>query len=206
MAILDLVISFIQGFLYGFSLAAPPGPMNALIANRSLISFRNGFLTGLGAMTADFIFMILTLFAYDLLKNFPLIPIYLIGSVYMFYLAISILKTRRETNDVSKKVSGGNSFITSLALGMTNPYQILWWLTAGLSFIAIFGIMAVIGLFSAIAVWITIFPLSIRMGYSFRQKLTILLIKGFSFVVLIIFSIIILLEGITSLLNSLFLI
>ncbi|HLI46775.1 MAG TPA: LysE family translocator [Geobacterales bacterium] len=201
MGILELISSFIQGFLYGFSLAAPPGPMNALIANRSLLSFKTGFLTGLGAMTADFIFMIITYLAYDTVKAFPLVPIYIIGGLYMLYLAISILKSKENLNENRKQTKAGNSFMTSLALGISNPYQILWWLTAGLSFIAIFGPMAVVGLFSAIAVWITIFPMSIRMGYGFKQRLTILLIKGFSFVVLLVFAILILVEGLSSIIN-----
>jgi len=187
-------INFIQGYIYGFSLAAPPGPMNALIANRSLNSFKEGFITGLGAMMADFIFMILTLMAFSLMKNLPLVPFYFIGSFYMLYLAIRIYTSKSdELNNVSnKKLRGSSTFLTSLALGISNPYQILWWLTAGLSFMALFGVIAVAGLFSAILSWIILFPASIRMGYSFKRKLTIMIVKLFSFFTLLAFSIVIL--------------
>ncbi|HXQ48470.1 MAG TPA: LysE family transporter, partial [Thermoplasmata archaeon] len=43
----------LAGLALGFSLTVPPGPMNALIANRSMSSLRAGVMTGLGAMTAD---------------------------------------------------------------------------------------------------------------------------------------------------------
>ncbi|MGC8636497.1 MAG: LysE family translocator, partial [Thermoprotei archaeon] len=36
----------------GFTLAAPPGPMNALIANEATRSAKKGSLVGAGAMTA----------------------------------------------------------------------------------------------------------------------------------------------------------
>ncbi len=55
------LVNYFIGLVYGFSLAIPPGPMNALIANRSLSTYREGFFTGLGALTTDFIFMMLWL-------------------------------------------------------------------------------------------------------------------------------------------------
>lgn len=41
------------GVILGLSIAAPPGPMNALIANSSLKSPLHGTSVGAGAMTAD---------------------------------------------------------------------------------------------------------------------------------------------------------
>jgi len=54
--------SLFSGLLLGYSLAVPPGPMNALIAAWSLRSFRHGFAVGAGAMSADFLLMLLTLY------------------------------------------------------------------------------------------------------------------------------------------------
>jgi len=51
--------SLFSGLLLGYSLAVPPGPMNALIAAWSLRSFRHGFAVGAGAMSADFLLMLL---------------------------------------------------------------------------------------------------------------------------------------------------
>jgi len=51
--------SLFSGLLLGYSLAVPPGPMNALIAAWSLRSFRHGFAVGAGAMSADFLLMLI---------------------------------------------------------------------------------------------------------------------------------------------------
>ncbi len=44
------------GLALGLSLAAPPGPVNSVIASESLRSKIHGVSVGLGAMTADFVF------------------------------------------------------------------------------------------------------------------------------------------------------
>ena len=51
--------SFITGFLLGLGIAIPIGPLNILIMNYSLSSFKQGFSFGLGAMSADMMFFIL---------------------------------------------------------------------------------------------------------------------------------------------------
>jgi threonine/homoserine/homoserine lactone efflux protein len=56
--------SLFSGLLLGYSLAVPPGPMNALIAAWSLRSFHHGFAVGAGAMSADSLLMLLTLTLY----------------------------------------------------------------------------------------------------------------------------------------------
>lgn len=201
------IILFFAGFLYGLSLAAPPGPMNALIASRSLSSFREGFLTGLGAMTADLVLMIATYYMYNLIRGAYIVPIYIIGGAYMAILAISIARSRVGENIESSAREHNRrgvvfSYITSLALGITNPYQILWWLSAGLSFISVFGLSAIVGLFIAILVWIILFPLSIRAGYHYRRRLTHMAVKIFSTGVLLIFSALILYKGFSMLFSQ----
>ncbi len=199
---LDLVSSLAIGLLYGFSLAAPPGPMNALIASRSLSSYRNGFLTGLGAMTADFLFMLLTYAVYGFILNLPLEPVYFLGGTYMVILAILILRSKVEDRRENRDPIGSLiSFLSALTLGLTNPYQILWWLTAGLSFMAIFGLISILGLFLAIAIWISLFPLLIIQGYRYGKGITVLIVKAFSVGTLLIFAILIFYNGFSALLG-----
>jgi len=201
------MINFIYGYVYGLSLAMPPGPMNALIADRSLYSFRAGFLTGLGALSADVIFMILTIFFYELMKNSVATPlIFFIGGGYMMFLVIEMIRGwHNDINiDPEKRRSSSNlvkTYLTSLLLGITNPYQILWWATAGLSLIAILGLSVVIGLLTAILTWIIIFPLMIRAGYRVNKRTTIYVIKIFSIIVLIIFSLLLLYNGFKEIIN-----
>ncbi len=195
---IDPLFSIVSGLLYGFSLAVPPGPMNALIASRSLSSYREGFLTGLGAMTADLIFMILTYTAYGFMRSLPLEPIYLIGGTYMIILAALILRSRESNPSKPASVERSSlvlSFISALALGITNPYQILWWLSAGLSFMDLFGAASILGLFIAILIWITSFPLAIRAGYTYGKGVAALAIKIFSISVMLIFASIMIYRG-----------
>ncbi len=199
------LLDFLAGVAYGFSLAAPPGPMNALIASRSLESFKSGFLTGLGAMTADLILMVITYIASGAISTSIVRFIYLLGGAYMILLAIMIAKSspeRPQSNRVGRYAGPLVSYSSSLALGLANPYQILWWLSAGLSFISIFGLGAIAGLFTAILVWITIFPLLVRAGYYYGGRVAAIAIKLFSTVVLVLFALLILYEGVRGILTS----
>ena len=54
--------TLVAGAVFGLALAAPPGPMNAVIAEESVLrGWLAGFTAGLGAMTADFVFLLLSL-------------------------------------------------------------------------------------------------------------------------------------------------
>jgi threonine/homoserine/homoserine lactone efflux protein len=83
--------------MLGYSLAVPPGPMNALIAAWSLRSFRHGFAVGAGAMSADFLLMVLTLALYFKPKALGaeyFTPFYVAGGAFFLYLAYKIFKSR----------------------------------------------------------------------------------------------------------------
>ena len=60
--VLRVVTTFGAGVVFGLALAAPPGPMNAIIAEESAVrGWLAGFKAGLGAMSADFCFFLLSL-------------------------------------------------------------------------------------------------------------------------------------------------
>lgn len=144
---------FLFGMALGFTLTIPPGPMNALIASESARTWRLGFLTGLGAMSADMVLAAVVYAARSLLLlgRYQEI-IYLPGAAVIFYFAFSVLTEREE------EVKGEGRYLRALALGVSNPFQILWWLTAGLAFAYIGGVVLLSGLFSAVFVWICAFP------------------------------------------------
>ncbi|PSQ07608.1 lysine transporter LysE, partial [Halobacteriales archaeon QS_6_71_20] len=57
-----VAVSLAAGVVFGLALAAPPGPMNAVIAEESVLrGWRAGFRAGLGAATADAVFLVLSL-------------------------------------------------------------------------------------------------------------------------------------------------
>jgi len=186
------LVSLFSGLLLGYSLAVPPGPMNALIAAWSLRSFRHGFAVGAGAMSADFLLMLLTLALYGVLRGLGrqfFAPFHAAGGLFFLYLAYKIgtAKPPREGS-----AGGGHplrGYLLGLSLGLINPYQVGWWLTAGLGSIAHFGVEWAAGLFFAILTWITAFPAAVRSGWRLNSRLTWLTIKFFSVTVLVAFGV-----------------
>ena len=74
----------------GLSLGAPPGPVNAIIASHTVTrSWRAGFLVGVGATTADTIFLVVAFLARTAVAGIePYVPfIALLGAGVMVYFA-----------------------------------------------------------------------------------------------------------------------
>ncbi len=151
------------GLALGFSLAVPPGPMNAFIAAQSVRSRRRGTLTGLGAMSADAVLAaVVFLLSSALDLSAYARGLYLVGAVVMAYFGVHLLRTRAETGAAGP--SDARTYTTALGIGLSNPFQILWWLTAGLAFAYLGGAVLLVGLFGAIAVWVVAFPIVVRAG------------------------------------------
>lgn len=150
--------------LLGFSLTIPPGPMNALIASESVVSIRKGIVAGSGAMSADLLLAAIVFMLRSFVDFGPLVNyIYVLGAVVVGYLGLSIIRNRkRESSHLPDK----RTYFKAVALGVTNPFQIIWWLTAGLAFAYLNGSVFFIGLFAAVAVWIVVFPLALHAGSS----------------------------------------
>ncbi len=151
------------GFLLGFTLTAPPGPMNALIASQAVRSFRRGVVTGLGAMSADAILGVVVFVlstATDLMEFVR--PIYVLGCIVMSYFGYRLLVPSPSLAVLPEGAI--RTYSSSLLVGVSNPFQILWWFTAGLAFAYVGGWLLFIGLFGAIAVWIVAFPYALSVG------------------------------------------
>jgi len=185
------MLNFLIGMMLGFSLAVPPGPMNALIAAESLKSPIHGTMVGAGAMTADAILMTISLLLYQLVKPF-VYYIYLAGGAIMIYLAYNVL-TSQPTQSNNKDIT--ISYTKGIIMGITNPYQISWWITAGLSFISIFGLESILGLFIAIITWIIVFPIVINLGSKYGGPKTYTIAKLITAVAIISFGLYFLING-----------
>ncbi len=160
---MDLLYALGYGALLGLSLTVPPGPMNALISARATRSYREGLLTGLGAMSAD---LLLGSAVYFLRSSFSLGPdlryLDAVGSLALLFFAGILLRSGRDPAPpppVSHRV-----YLQALAAGITNPFQILWWLTAGLALAYLGGLALLVGLFLAVLAWSTGFPYLISLG------------------------------------------
>ncbi len=166
----EVAYSLISGIVLGLSIAAPPGPVNATIAkdtvNRSRFS---GMLVGSGAMTADAIFLVITLIVGSAvhLSGIQRGAIFVLGAGVMILMSFLTIRSFREREDVLERVESKfehKSYVAGLTIGLTNPYQIIWWLTAGLSSISLFGPALIVGFFVGILLWITLFPYLLDRG------------------------------------------
>jgi threonine/homoserine/homoserine lactone efflux protein len=177
---LELLQSVTLGLALGLSLAAPPGPVNAVIATEGAIRAVKGTLVGLGALTADAVFMILTISVGTWLPEWAKRPLTLAGGVVFLALAALVLKSRPSSGR-----PGRVQYLTGLTMGLTNPFQIAWWLTAGLTLVTSFGLPVLAGFFAGILVWITLFPQAVHQGVLAFGGRVLAAIKGISAALLI---------------------
>jgi threonine/homoserine/homoserine lactone efflux protein len=125
--------TLLQNILLGLSLAAPIGPVNVEIIKRGLGSgFRQAFLTGAGAMTADATYLTLIFFGLTSFLNISSMKIFLgiAGSLVLIYLGaagareffLAAAVNREPRNRLFK-----NSFLTGYLLAISSPMTIVWW-------------------------------------------------------------------------------
>ncbi len=181
----NVAVGAVVGAVFGLSLAAPPGPMNAIIAEESVLrGWPAGFAAGLGAMTADACFFVLALVGVvAVVERAPTVRGVMVGvgGLLMLYFALSAV---REAGAFFEAEAGGEQkgFRRAFVLALTNPYQIVFWLTVGVGLLepgtldvlgatpyvgdALAGLLVVrtgspallVGFFGGILVWVVGFP------------------------------------------------
>ncbi|MEM0155139.1 MAG: LysE family transporter [Thermoplasmataceae archaeon] len=184
---MDLASAALVGIFLGISLAAPPGPVTAIIVNRASRSVFGAVTVGFGAMSADFVLMVLVI---ALGSGAELSPydkyIYLSGSVVFFLMAMMIASSGSKMKETGERSSG---YLSGLLVGIVNPFQIIWWFTAGLGFYEKFNIYPFIFLFVGTTAWVVFLSYLIRysvirFGEKIREITT-----GFSVITLVAFGI-----------------
>jgi threonine/homoserine/homoserine lactone efflux protein len=225
----SLLTTLSAGVVFGVALAAPPGPMNAIIAEESVVrGWLAGFKAGLGAMSADAIFFVLAaLGVVAFVDRFPLVRAAMIGvgGLLMLYFAYGAAADVRSsfrpgegpTDESDPRV--GTGFRKAFVLALTNPYQILFWLTIGVGLLqsgtvdilaqtpyvgnTLAGLLVVetgspalvAGFFGGIVLWITGFPAAL-VGAERRVEAFAPLVAGLSAVVLAGFGVVFLAESV----------
>jgi threonine/homoserine/homoserine lactone efflux protein len=127
----------LTGGAVGFSIAAPVGPIGALTIRRTLAQGRLvGFLTGLGAATADALYGAIAAFGLTLVTNVLLAQerwLRLGGGLFLLYLGIRTFRARPTPLEQTAAASGlAAAYASTFALTLANPTTIL-------SFVAIFA-------------------------------------------------------------------
>jgi len=160
-----MITLYLRGLLIGLAIAVPVGPIGVLCIRRTLAQGRlTGFLSGLGAATADALYGSIAGFGLVFLSNFLVeqqIWLRIVGGVFLLYLGMRTFLAKSATKAVRPEAkSFFKAYLSTLLLTLTNPLTIL-------SFAAIFAgvgmtsrqgeyrdaILLVLGVFSGSATW-----------------------------------------------------
>jgi threonine/homoserine/homoserine lactone efflux protein len=155
----------LRGILIGFSIAAPVGPIGVLCIRRTLAEGRaTGFVSGLGAATADAIYGCIAGFGLTFVTRFLIdqqVWLRLFGGAFLCYLGVKTVLSRPAKQAASAKGSGlAGAYGSTFLLTLTNPMTILSFAAvfAGLGLASAGGSYAsagilVLGVFTGSALW-----------------------------------------------------
>ncbi len=173
--------SFVEGFLLGLGAAVPLGPINVLIMSSALRNYSSALFLGAGAMSADITYLALILFGlFHFMQNPTVTTIMgVAGSIFLLYLAWLIFQSRNEAIHLKRveEVSLFKSWLKGYSLTLLNPYTVIFWLSVSTYIAAkhLNALATLMGLFSAIVLWITLMPLTIhKTKHLFSQKIVTL--------------------------------
>ena len=168
----------LRGFLIGISIAAPVGPIGVLCIRRTLSDGKlTGFLSGMGAASADMVYGAVAAFGLTVVTNLLVDNAFwlrIIGGGFLLYLGLKTFFEKPADHAAQATQSGYfSAYLSTFFLTITNPMTIL-------SFAAIFAgtmltretsspIVLVLGVFLGSAAW----WLTLSFGVSsMRNRLT----------------------------------
>src|SRR5580765_5906092 len=141
----------LAGALLGISLAAPPGPIMAVMATAASSGrSRESILTALGAITGDAVWLLLALLGFiaflgDHQRAVGLLGLF--GAALLFWMAVGALKAARDGIGTS---SLRGSYRLGFLTVLTSPFSFAWWLANGTLLIATWGWAGVAGMFASL--------------------------------------------------------
>lgn len=124
---------FLKGAVMGFSIAAPVGPIGVLCIQRTLSrGMINGFISGLGAATADGFYGMVAAVGLSSLSSILInaqIPLRGCGGAFLVYLGIKAFRSGpHEVAAVESDSESGmlfKAYLSTFALTITNPMTII---------------------------------------------------------------------------------
>ena len=133
---------FLKGLIIGFSIAAPVGPIGILCIKRSLSQGRmQGFISGLGAASADALYGCIAGFGLTAIANLFLsqkLLLNILGGLFLCYLGCRTFFSITAAKEVPLiKRSYFGSYLSVFLLTLTNPMTIF-------SFLGIFSGLGVV--------------------------------------------------------------
>ncbi len=134
---MDFVL-FTKALVVGFAIAAPVGPIGLICIQQTLsYGAKSGFVTGLGAATADAVYGAIGAFGLTALTQALTAaskPMTLFGVVFLSWMGIRFLLPQKKQSAVKDSSTRNllRSFISTFLLTIANPITIL-------SFVAVFA-------------------------------------------------------------------
>ncbi|HDX9658112.1 lysine transporter LysE [Bacillus toyonensis] len=172
---------FLKSFILGLSVSAPVGPIGLLCIQRTLLKGKSaGFVTGLGAVTANIIYASIAAFGFSIVASFLLeqeFYIKLFGSIFLFYLGIkTFLKKPASSAADLEGETRFKMFLSTFFLMITNPIAIINFVAmfTGLGFnqdssSIITAVSLIVGVFLGSSLWWLFLSFAVSI---FRKKLT----------------------------------
>ena len=190
--------AFLQGILLGLGVSVPIGPINVLIMSYALKSYTKALCLGLGAMSADALYLLLSAFGVAKLLNSPdfFRVLAIFGASFLLYMAWQIFKSAKneiktKSVDTDKIGSHGAVYLKGFLLNLLNPFVIMFWLSVSATTAKIGGSYGVVlaGLVLGIFSWISLFPLVIYKNRKFVSPKVAMWLAYISALILVGFAI-----------------
>src|SRR3989338_2448123 len=192
----------LKGLILGFLIAAPVGPIGVLCIQRTLTKGRvSGFVSGLGAATADAFYGAVAAFGLVVISNVLIEQQFILrlcGGIFLLYTGLKIFYSKpRENSRIESKTNLMTDYISTFFLTITNPITII-------SFTALFtgiGFMRgnfttsgflVVGVFLGSALWWLILSFGIKWIQFNVKNFSLELINKISGTVILIFALVVL--------------
>jgi threonine/homoserine/homoserine lactone efflux protein len=154
---------FLQGLVLGFSIAAPVGPIGVLCIRRTLADGRAaGFVSGLGAASADAIYGSVAAFGLTIISSVLVeqrIWLGLLGGAFLCYLGVRTLLAAPARDAVLAQGQGVlGAYASTFFLTLTNPMTILSFAAMFAGFVRgssdfVTSAILVLGVFIGSAAW-----------------------------------------------------
>ncbi len=208
----------LQLSVLGFSLAAPLGPVNMEIIKQAFQKSKGfilGLMTGIGAMSADFVIAMTVLFigsevlASLIANDWIRFSLFLLNAGILSFIGISAFRSSPTALEgMEGTLEKGSSVVRQYALGFflvsTSPWSYLWWMSFGpvvLSLdipLATFGDRAIAALLflSGIFAWVFLFSLLLATSNRFASERFIRLVTKGSALLILLFAIRVLIDAI----------
>jgi threonine/homoserine/homoserine lactone efflux protein len=126
-----LIVFLLKGIAVGIVIAVPVGPVGVLCVRRTIFDGRLfGFLSGLGAASADTIFGIVAGFGLTVISDVLLdyqVWLRAAGGLFLVYIGASALRKRIARCETPEKSAENllSAYLSTFALTITNPVTIL---------------------------------------------------------------------------------